>query len=60
MLGTQFYDSDGFAAALFGFEGLALDEGMSGEKLSESLAEGTGTVAVNDADTREMGESGIV
>ena len=59
-LGSQLYDSDGFAAAFFGFGGVGGDEGVRAEELGEAAAEGAGAVAVDDADGGKVGESGIV
>src|SRR5260370_20436410 len=49
-LGSQFYNRDGFAAALFSLERLFGDQRVSLEKLAKPLAQPAGAVAVNDAD----------
>src|ERR1051326_4841165 len=59
-LGAQFYDSDGFAAALFGLEGLAGDQRVGFKKLAEAFTQGAGAVAVDDADARTLRKSGLV
>jgi hypothetical protein len=56
----QFYDSDGFAAAFFGFGGVGGDERVGAEKFGEATAEGAGAVAVDDANGGEVSEGGVV
>src|SRR5216683_2881109 len=59
-LGSQFYNRDGFAAALFSLERLSRDERMSLEELTESFSQGSGAVAVNDADPGNVCKGRIV
>src|SRR5271154_162936 len=56
----QMNDGDGFAAALFGFEGVFVNEGMVGEKFADALAERSCSVAVDDADLREARQGGVI
>src|ERR1700733_10951042 len=53
-LSSQFYNGDGFAAAVVGFGGGTRDQRMRREELGKALAEGTGSVAVDYADTRAI------
>jgi hypothetical protein len=51
---TQFYDSDGFAAAFLDFGGMCGYQGMGTEKFGKALAKGAGAVAVDDAYAGKM------
>ena len=53
-LSSQFYNGDGFAAAVVGFGGGAGDERMGRKELGEALSKGTGSVAVDYADARAI------
>jgi hypothetical protein len=58
--GTQVYNGDRFAAAIFGFGGDAFDQRMGAQEFGEAATQCTRSVTVDDSNAGAMRKRGVV